>query len=69
MIRSLIATGIAASLAASPVFAEQTNVQRESAPVASESQLGGSTLMMLVGIAVIAASIFFLSEDNDPVSA
>jgi len=69
MIRKLVIATVAASLTATPVLAKQVSVQRDSAPVAAKNELGGSSLLMLIGIAVVAAGILLLSEDNDPVSA
>ena len=70
MVRKLLMAGAAASLITAPIAAQETaNNARQSAPVSSESELGGDSLLVyLIGIAVVAASIVFLSEDDDPVS-
>jgi|GEM_PF-1297954 len=70
MVRKLLIAGAAASLIAGPIAARETaSNARQTAPVSSESELGGnSPLIYLIGIAVVAASIVFLSEDDDPVS-
>lgn len=71
MIRNAILVAAAASLAAAPVSARQSqpHLQRDSAPVTSESKLGGSNLIFYIGIAAIAAAILLLSQNDDPVSA
>ncbi|MDP4538867.1 hypothetical protein Q9K01_04420 [Qipengyuania sp. DY56-A-20] len=70
MVRKLMIAGAAASLIAGPIAARETaGNARQTAPVSGESELGGnSPLIYLIGIAVVAASIVFLSEDDDPVS-
>lgn len=70
MVRKLLIAGAAASLIAGPIAARETaSNARQTAPVSGESELGGnSPLIYLIGIAVVAASIVFLSEDDDPVS-
>ncbi len=70
MVRKLLMAAAAASLIAGPIAAQETaSNTRQSAPVSGESELGGdSPLIYLIGIAVVAASIVFLSEDDDPVS-
>lgn len=70
MVRKLLMAGAAASLTAAPIAAQEAAVNaRQSAPASGESALGGdSALIYLLGIAVVAASIVFLSEDDDPVS-
>lgn len=69
MVRKLLIAGAAASLIAGPIAAQESANARQSAPVSGESELSGdSPLIYLLGIAVVAAAIVFLSEDNDPVS-
>lgn len=70
MVRKLLIAGAAASLIAGPLAAQQGIANaRQSAPVEGESELGGnSPLIYLIGVAVVAASIVFLSENDDPVS-
>ncbi len=66
MVRKLLIAGAAAALIAGPIAAQDS---RQSAPVSDESELGGnSPLIYLIGVAVVAASVVFLSEDDDPVS-
>lgn len=72
MIRNLVLASAAFALAATPVAAQQirAEIQRQSAPVKGQNDLGGeNTLFFIIGIAVVAASIFLLSENDDPVSA
>lgn len=69
--RSLMLTLAAGSLVASPLAAQQraVAVERQSAPAASESELGGrGTLLFVLGILAVAAGIVFLSEDDDAAS-
>ncbi|MBU1755634.1 MAG: hypothetical protein KKE77_08285 [Alphaproteobacteria bacterium] len=70
MVRKLLMAGAAASLITAPIAAQETaNNARQSAPISGKSELGGHSLLVyLIGIAVVAASIVFLSEDDDPVS-
>lgn len=70
MVRKLLMVGAAAALIAGPIAAQETvGNARQSAPVSGESELGGdSPLIYLIGIAVVAASIVFLSEDDDAIS-
>ena len=70
MLKYLALTAAAMSLAAAPVAAQQAEaqIQRETAPAKSESELGGQNLLFLLGIAIVAASIVLLSENDDPVS-
>ncbi len=70
MVRKLLLAGAAASLIAGPIAAQETaSNPRQSAPVSDESELGGdSPLIYLIGVAVVVASIVFLSENDDPVS-
>ncbi len=69
MLKNIALAAAAASLATAPVSAQQA-VSQDSAPAESESTLGGSqNLLFFVGIAIVAASILLLSENDDPVSA
>lgn len=70
MVRKLLIAGAAASLIAGPIAAQEASANtRQSAPVSGGSELqGNSPLIYLIGIAVVAASIVFLSENDDPVS-
>lgn len=73
MFRKLASGAVIAALVATPLAAQSARAQldRASAPVEGESELAGQgTIFFLVGIAVVAAAIVFLSEDDDdaPVS-
>lgn len=72
MIRKLVLASAGFAMAATPVAAQQirAEIQRQSAPASAGNELGGdNTLFFFAGIAVVAASIFLLSENDDPVSA
>ena len=61
----LIGSLAVASMIATPIAAN-ASLDRASEPVEGESELSGqSNLFFLAGIAVVAASIVLLSEDDD----
>ena len=72
MYRRLSAAGAAIALIVSPLYAGSAKpaLVRASQSVTGESRLGNQNdLVFIVGIAVVAAAILLLSEDDDPVSA
>lgn len=71
MLKKIAIPGLVLAVASAPLGAAyaRAEVQRQAAPVNGESRIGGeSNLFFFLGIAVVAASIFLLSEDDDPVS-
>lgn len=70
MIRKLVYLSAASSLFATPIMAQSVSAQdRSSQPVDGESELAGqASYLFLAGIAVVAAAIVLLSQDDDPVS-
>ena len=61
----------ATSLAALPVAAQAAPMPRASAPIADESELGGSDLvraLIIVLIGAIGMGVLLLSDDDAPVS-
>ena len=69
MIRNVLASLAAMTMAAAPVAA-QAAPQRATAPAEGESQLEGqSTLFFVLGILAVAVGIFLLIDDDDAVSA
>ena len=72
--RKLTLTAAAASLAALPVAAQAAQAAppaRASAPIADESELGGSDLvraLIIVLIGAIGMGVLLLSDDDAPVS-
>lgn len=71
MIRTVLSSLAAASLAAAPVAAHAAAApERSSAPAAAANQLEGqSTLFFVLGIVAVAVGIFLLIDDDDAVSA
>ena len=70
-VRNLMFALAAGSLVAAPLAAQPgpATVDRQSAPVASKSELGsGNNLFFILGILAVAAGIVFLSEDDDAAS-
>lgn len=68
--RTLAAAAAAVSLAAAPAVA-QSNVSRDAAPVAGESEVGGSGVILgvLAAAAIIAGIIIAADGGNDePIS-
>lgn len=66
-LRRLVLPIATLALVASPLGAQV--VVRDTAPVSGANGIGGeSSLVFIAGIAVVAAAIVFLSEDDDPVS-
>ncbi|MCV0382505.1 MAG: hypothetical protein K5799_03485 [Erythrobacter sp.] len=66
-LRRLVLPIATLALVASPLGAQVA--LRDTAPVEGANELGGeSSLVFIAGIAVVAAAIVFLSEDDDPVS-
>ncbi|UVI40450.1 hypothetical protein [Qipengyuania spongiae] len=65
--RRLVLPMAALTLVATPLGAQIAS--REAAPVEGANRIGGeSSLVFIAGIAVVAAAIVLLSEDDDPVS-
>lgn len=71
MLKNIALASAAFTLVAAPVAAQQAESQapQNAAPASKESSLGGPNLFFYLGIAIVAASILLLSEDDDPVSA
>jgi hypothetical protein len=63
--RTMAAAVAALTLTTSPVLA-QASVERAAAPVASESEMGGSsTLLLVLAVVLMGAGIFFLVDNED----
>ena len=63
--RTMAAAAAALSLAATPALA-QSSVERASAPVSGESEVAGSSTLLLILTAVlIGAGIFFITDNQD----
>ena len=65
--RTMAAAVAALSLTAAPAMAE--SVERASAPIAEQSEMAGSsTLLLVLAVVLFGAGIFFLvdNDDDDP---
>jgi hypothetical protein len=65
--RTMAAAVAALSMATAPAMAQ--SVERVSAPISQESEMAGSsTLLLVLAVALFGAGIFFLvdNDDDDP---
>lgn len=69
-IRNVLAATAALTLVAAPAVAE-ANIDRSTAPVEGESELGGSSIIiaLLAAAAVIGGILIAIDDDDNPISA